>query len=175
MAPEPESTNQKKVVPHVEEKTQAPAKEPSILDLAEAIPQDKADLAEKMGIPLTKLLSYMKYQEDKLNLVILNMPKKEDITGAFKQGLENLQKEQMAQMQQGAQGAPQGGGGFGQLVPMLRMAMSAGGGDAEMATLTKEMFRMNIEGMKSDISFTKALKNAMLSKYATDMVKKVVP
>ena len=180
MAAEPELTNQKKVVPPVEEKTPtAEIKEPSIKDIIAGIDPGKVKMAEKMGVPLGQLITYMAYQEKKLNFVIENMPKKEDMAGAFKQGIENLQKEQMEAYQQsaGQGGQPQGQGGLAQqLLPLLLKTATGGGGqDEEIAALTKEMFRMNIEGMKADIGFTKALKGAMLGKYATGLVKEIVP
>ncbi len=176
MNAKPESMNQTKVVPPVEEKTRTSVKEPSIVDLAAGIPQEKADMAEKLGIPITAILNYMKYQEDKLKAVINSMPTKDNVKTAMTEWAVEAQKNQAAQYQQNvAAGQPQQGGGMGDFVPMLKQFMGSGGEDNEMAALTKEMFKMNIEGMKQDIGFTKALKSAMLSKYATGLVKDVVP
>lgn len=171
---EPGSTKKKKVAPPAEEKKPATETEqfaePSIKDIITSIDPAKVKLAEKAGIPLTQLINYMAYQEEKLNLVIANMPKKEDMAGAFREGLEELQRRQMETYQKAvAQGGGQGqGGGFMQMLPLITQMMGSGGGgyDEEIQKLTKEIMRANLDRMKQDASFTDAIKTAIVSKIA---------
>lgn len=64
---------------------------------------------------------------------------------------------------------PQGGGSGGiGLVDVLRLLGGGGGGgmDEEMLKLNKQMMQMTIDRMKSDIGFTEAIKNAMVTRIA---------
>lgn len=159
---EQESEKKKKNVQPAEEKKpdqedKEPIREPSIKDIISGIDPGKVKMAEKMGIPLTALIEYMAYQEQKLNIVIQNMPKKEDMAATFKMGLKQLQEEGVKQMQQQGSIPAKGGGQWAQLIPLIMKMASGGGEDSQLSGLA-------MTALKSQIGMSQAITNAVVAK-----------
>jgi len=156
----------------VEEKTQSTVEPFDIEGIKKKIPKAFQGYIEP-------IIQWAKSVEERLQVMEDNLPEK--VASKLQEMAIQRQKEQVAAYQQTAQNQPQQQGGFNlggieQFAgPIIKDVLGGGGRDEEMNNLTKEMFKMNIEGMKEDISFTKALKSAMLSKYATNLVKEVAP
>ena len=163
----------KKVVPTVTKTTDdtkvVPSEQPKEVtpfDLSKVDPK-KVKLAEEMGIPVGQIITWAQTVEARLNAIQENLP--QQVQTAMEQAIENARQKQIQQyketVQTGGGSAPPGAGVMsllGQLAPLL----GGGGADQEMMNLTKEMMKLNMESIRTDISFSKALKNALVSKVA---------
>jgi len=134
-------------------------------------------MAEELGIPVGQILNWMNTVEVRFQAIEENMP--EQIQNAMSKAIENAQTKQREAyakaMQEGKDPQGQGGGqGLGQLMRFLPMLMGGGGQDSEMAALTKEMMKVNIESIKTDIGFSKAIKNALVSKITGEAISKAM-
>ena len=164
MTAEPESMNQKKVVPPVEEKTPTTVEPFDIEGIKKKIPKAFQGYIEP-------ILSWAKSVEDRLQIIGNVTP--DSIAEALQKRAIEVQKERamQPQPQYAPQGPPQQGGfgGLEQLIgPIVQEALKGGGGsyDEEMQNLTKEIMRANLDRIKQDSSFTDAIKNAIVSKIA---------
>lgn len=138
-------------------------------DLTKLSPE-KIALAEEMGIPLKQLFAWAVSVERRFEIIAEDVAAApQNVVNALKEEGRKAQKERIEQMQQGGQGQPQQGGGHGDLRFFASLLQGGGGGggmDAEMMKLTKDMMGMNIQRMKNDMSFTDAIKRAIVGKIA---------
>jgi len=126
----------------------------------------KVAMAEEMGIPLRKLVDWVNQTDVVVKILVQNMPNQEQIESAMTNAIQKAQQRQREEYSKAVQGGkvPQGGGGIG-LGDILRAVGGGGGGqDEEMQKLTKEMLKVNIESIRADIGFSKAIKGALVAK-----------
>ena len=137
---------------------------PMAFDLSKVDPEI-LKTADKMGIPLGAIIQWANSVENRLQLMQDQMP--QQIQQAMEQAIENARQKQIQQyretVQQGG-GSPTPGPGVMSLLGQLAPLLGGGGQDSEMVNLTKEMMKVNIESMKTDIGFSKAIKNALVAK-----------
>lgn len=155
---------QKKNVQPVAEETQSIGKP---LDLS-AIDPKMLKMASKFGIPLEEIINWAQSVEQRLNVMQQEMP--EQIQRSMEAAIESQRQKQIAAYQQAAsQPQQQGGGGFGgmaQLLPQILQMAGGGGQDEELNKLTKAIMAANLDRIKSDASFTDAIKNAIVTRIA---------
>lgn len=150
-------------------------KEPSIQDIIGSVDPEKVKMAEDLGIPLKAIINYMAFQEEKLNLVIEHMPKKEDMAEAFQQGLKTLTAPQpnMTPGQPMPQGQASGlMGQLSQLAPILPY-LTGGGEDNTRKQIMDNLLALQVKKMETDIGFTDAIKNALVSRLVGKAVSKI--
>ena len=149
-----------------EQPQEAPSEAP-VISLEDFDPK-KVAMAEEMGIPIKKLVDWVNVTEVRLQILAKSMPNQEQMTKAMEQAIQNAQQRQREEYAKAvAEGrVPKGGGGGGiGLGDILKIVGGGGGGsDEEMVKLTKDMMRVNIDAMKTDIGFSKAIKNALVAK-----------
>ena len=137
------------------------------IDLSKLDPK-KVKMAEDLGIPVGQIINWMGTVEARFNAIQEQMP--QQIQQAMEQAIQNAQQRQREEYVKAAKEGrvPQGGGGGGFFGALLEKAVLGGGGgaDEEMMQLTKDMMKLNMESIRTDISFSKALKNALVSKVA---------
>ena len=129
----------------------------------------KVAMAEEMGIPIKKLVDWVNVTEVRLQILAKSMPNQEQMTKAMEQAIQNAQQRQREEyakaVADGTISKGGGGGGIGEAIKFFKEIGGGGGGqDEEMMKLTKEMMRVNIDAMRTDIGFSKAIKNALVAK-----------
>ena len=159
---EPESTNQKKAAPPVEEKTPATAEPFDLEAIKNKIPKAFQGYIEP-------IIQWAKSVEERLQIIGNVTP--DSIAEALQKRAIEAQKERAAQPQYQAppQGPPQQGGfDMSSIMPIIAQAVGGGGGsyDEEMQSITKEIMRANLDRIKQDSSFTEAIKSAIVAKIA---------
>lgn len=165
-----------------EEPVQEPSAEENVpampFDLSQVDPE-KLQMAEDLGIPVRQIISWAISVEERFRSIEEGVP--EVVERAMNRAVERARERHARAIQQripqgGGQGQPQGGRQLG-LGDILNVIGGSGGGsaDEEMLGLTKEMMKLNIESMKADLGFTRAIKNAMVTRIAGEAVKDIVP
>lgn len=137
----------------------------SIDQILNKISPEKLAMAEKFGLPLGELITYLRINEKKIEYIVNNIPDKGEID-KLNTSLSKLSKLTTAPQTQA------GGGGnmFAQFLPMLAQMGLSGGGENELA---KQLMNMQLDRMKVDMAFTDAIKNALVSRLTSKAVDKV--
>lgn len=138
----------------------------SIDEILNTISPEKLKMAEKFGLPLEPLIQYLRVQETKLNYVIEHTPDAEQIKSSVSEAMQNVIKQSTTNIN-----PQQGGGGLAGLLPMIAQ-MGLGGGNSD-SELTKQLMSMQLARMKTDMAFTDAIKNALVSRLTAKAVEDV--
>lgn len=158
-APNAETNKQEKDSPQTfpEEQTQETTGTPMPFDLS-TIDPEKLKMAEELGIPIGQIINWAASVEARFASIQQNLQE------APQKVVEALRAEAMKNQQAALQQMQQGGSqeGSGATAMLLRTLMSGGGGgvDEEMSGLMKDMFRLNMDRMKQDMT------NSMMSRQA---------
>lgn len=155
--------------------SKSPEEEATLVDASE-LPFDlsaidpktiaKADaMLEGTGFSIAKLANWANEQHVKTELIIKNMPTKDTVEKGIKSAINDLARDAAARQREIIEkgGMPQGGSGMG-LAQMLQLVGGGGGEDEEMKKLQREMFRVNIDGMKSQMNMSNAITSAIVQK-----------
>lgn len=139
-------------------------------------------LLEGTGFSIQKLADWANEQTVKTAFIIENMPTKETVKAGISEALTDMTKQAAKNQKQAMhdaidrgempRGGDQGGGqmGIGQLLGLL----GGGGEDDEMKALQREMFKVNIEGMKAGIHMSNAITGAIVNKITGKAIGDVV-
>ena len=129
---------------------------------------EKMRMAEDFGIPVRALLEWANSVEARFDALDDKLPKA--IGQAMNVAVEKARIRQMAEMKKLAGGQPTtaGGGETASLVKELIgfLKGGGGGGDSEMVQLSKDLVRAQIDNIKTDMGFSKALKEAITRRMA---------
>lgn len=130
-------------------------------------------MLEGTGFSIQKLANWANSMEFRVRAMQEEMP--EVVQKAMEQAIMKARNAEMQRMEQMRQQGGGGGGGGG-TATLLREIISSGSGamDEDMLNLQKEMMRMSIEGMKTDIGFSKAIKVALVSKITGKEIGKII-
>lgn len=181
------SKKKKKNVQNAEAKTQTSEKDSSPQAVPKEQPQEatapampfdlskmdpkKIALAEEMGIPIKQLIGWAASVELRFAAIQKNLedaPQK--VVEALKAEALKRQTEVAQKMQQQGINPQQGGSGEQSIVPLLLKILAGGGGgsemDEEMKNLSKDLLKAQITRIKTDIGFSDAIKNAIVTKIA---------
>lgn len=149
---------------------EVPVKPPMAFDISKIDPKT-LKMAEDVGIPIVEIIQWANSVEQRLEIMQNQMP--QQIRGALEQAIEAQRQKQMEQIRamQTTQPSVEGGGGgnIQSLLPLILQGLSGGGGgggDSELLQLSKEMMKLNMDSIRTDIDFSKALKNALVAKIA---------
>lgn len=169
------SQSNDKAIP--EKPTEKVTVKPVLFDLS-GFDEKKIEQAEALGIPVRAIAKRMNDFAEQTNIkfqVLANaIPNKEQVKGAMAEAIaeaQNRQREEYAKAVKDGKASQGGGMGVGQILQLLS---SGGGGDSEMASLTKEMMKVNIESIRADIGFSKAIKSALVAKITGKAVSDVL-
>lgn len=128
--------------------------------IAEVVGQVSKEQLEIVNGMVPGLIPSVLGLEAKVDWLLENMATEEKVKGAFAEVLSK-QSQALTQVQQPTQQA----GPMGSLLPLLMQAMGGASGSGE-SELYKELVSTQIQRMKQDMSFTDAIKNAIVSKIA---------
>lgn len=132
------------------------------------------EAAEGLGIPLKQILRYMVYQEQKLNAVIENMPTPEAFKNAMNEWVAEEQQKLKSRVPPTG-GTTGQGGGLMHILPLLgQFAGQSGGGDQEVAALTKQIMRESIASMRRKADITDRFMDAIIGNISAQYASKVV-
>lgn len=165
------TTDREKLINESDEAvTQAPT-----IDLSGLDPK-VVKMAEKFGIPISKIIEWAQYQEARMNRIeeYLQKTLQTDMKTVFEQGLQATVKN--VQNAQSTSPSVQGSGGanilsmLSQFAPML----SGGGGDSEIHDLTKQIMRESLVSMRHKADITDRFMDAVIGSISGKIGGKVV-
>jgi hypothetical protein len=159
--------------------SQSPKIEEQQPSLEFKVPRKLATLAKTAGINLNELLAPIKEWalsvEKRFAILEQELPKR--TAEALMKVAEERQRQQIKQMQASGQtNSAQGLGGISpnMLMQVLPAILGSGGSNTYQEQLTTKMMQLSIKRMEQDMSFTEAIKNAIVSKIAGKTVGKII-
>lgn len=139
------------------------------------IDPEKIRLAEEMGIPIGKMLQWIVHTEQRLNIIIANMPNQKQIEKAMNDALINIARQR--QTVKTGEGQPQGGQRGSSMIENLILKALAGGGgggqDEEMLKLNRRFIEVSINNMQKRADASDRIVDAVVTNIVSQNVKQI--